>query len=338
MSSPSPAAGLYYATDADGGRLPIVDVTHPAFAVRLTDAELAARMAEHREQERRRARVPRWLQKLLFRFFVGRSYFGRRLMQASGGYLDAMSTYRFKLGPDHLDPSWALPFDRKIAASLPALCMRLRLQDMAELLADDLGARLAAAPARPLYFLNIAGGPCMDSINALLLLQRRAPELLRARSVRIEVFDQESAGPTFAARVLETLQAPGAPLRGLDVALLHTSFRWNDTTHLADELARWPHDIVAAVSSEGGLFDYGTDEEIAANLAVLRDRLPADTSVSGSLTQPKPADVPVPVGPQFAIRERDLASLREVARRVGWEVAQSRPRPFQTTCLLRRGA
>ena len=328
--------GLFYASDVDGSRLPIIDLTHPAFAVRLSAADLEQWFAAHREKERRRAGTPRWLQWLLFRLFARSSYFGRQLAKAKGGYLDAMSTYRFKLGPDQLDPSWALPFDQRIAASLPALCMRLRLQDMAELIADDLETRLAAAPARPLYFGNIAGGPCMDNLNALLLLRRRAPQLLQGRQVRIEVFDQESAGPAFAWRALEVWRQPGGPLHGVDITFAHTTYRWNDAKHLADELKRCPREVVAAVSSEGGLFDYGSDEEIAANLAAVRDVLPADTTVTGSFTPPKPADTPAPVGPRFAIRERDVNALGAVARGAGWEIARAIPRPFQTTCLLRR--
>jgi hypothetical protein len=36
---------------------------------------------------------------------------------------------------------------------------------------------------------------------------------------------------------------------------------------------------VCAVSSEGGLFEYGSDEEIAGNLTTLTELTPADTIV-----------------------------------------------------------
>ena len=42
---------------------------------------------------------------------------------------------------------------------------------------------------------------------------------------------------------------------------------------------------IVAASSEGALFEYGSDEEISANLHVLREGTPANTIIAGSLTR-----------------------------------------------------
>jgi hypothetical protein len=46
------------------------------------------------------------------------------------------------------------------------------MQQIARLLAEALLAPLADAPDAPLHLVNIAGGPALDSINALIMLAR----------------------------------------------------------------------------------------------------------------------------------------------------------------------
>ncbi len=336
MTPPPATAGLCYAIASDGARLPVIDITQPAFSICWSRSELEAREATHRAEVERRARTPRWLQHLVYWFFVRRSNFGRHMRAHRGGFLDGMTTFRFKLGPEQLDPHWSTPIDRKIVASFPSLCLRLRLQDTAELLVTHLESRLAAAPGRPLHLINIAGGPCMDSLNALILLRKRSPDVLRGRTVRIDVYDQDHDGPAFAAAALAALQQQGAPLADLGAVLTHRRYRWDDPTGLRRELARLPRNVIAVASSEGGLFDYGSDNEILANLKVLRDCLPVDAGMAGSLTQPKPFDGPEPIGPRFAIHERSVAELTSVAAQADWRVENLVPRPFQTTVLLTR--
>src|SRR5262249_50207382 len=101
---------------------------------------------------------------------------------------------------------------------LPAFAMRLRLQDMARLLVEAARSALEqTSRGRPLYFMNIAGGAAMDSLNALILLARDDSKLLDARRVEVVVLDLDTAGPHFGARALSVLKAPGAPLAGFDV-------------------------------------------------------------------------------------------------------------------------
>ena len=66
-------------------------------------------------------------------------------------FLGGVETYLFKLGPENLGSMFAHSFDRKVAASIPAVSMRLRLQDMARLMADALLPALETSDAvRPL--------------------------------------------------------------------------------------------------------------------------------------------------------------------------------------------
>ena len=77
--------------------------------------------------------------------------------------------------------AYARPIDRRIAAALPVMAVRLRLADMATLLAEALAPTLEARPRHPLRLVNIAGGPAMDSLNALIVLRRDRPGVLDGR-------------------------------------------------------------------------------------------------------------------------------------------------------------
>ena len=144
----------------------------------------------------------------MLRLALRGSVLGQALLRAEGSYLAGMSTYLLKLGPELLGRAYARPIDRQIAGSLPGRCIRQRLGDMARLLADTLLPQLAASPGRSLDFINVAGGPAMDSINALLLLQRERVGLLAGRSVKVRVLDQDVSGAHFGQRALAALRGP----------------------------------------------------------------------------------------------------------------------------------
>jgi len=321
--------GVYYALTTDGLELPIVDVTHPAFAVSPTGAEQAALVAAFLAQEMPFARLPPILRRGLLRFFLRGSVLARGVRSAQGTFLGGMHTYLLKLGPSNLGDAYAKPIDRRIAAALPALAVRWRLADMARLLADRLAPLLEARPGVPLRFVNIAGGPAMDSLNALLLLARDRPALLSARAVAIDVLDGDAGGPTFGARALAALSAPGAPLHAVDARWHHVLYDWNDPRPLRGVLAdaRAAGEI-AIGSSEGGLFEYGTDDAILANLTAAREAGPADFAMAGSVTR---ADRPVQrlrATSQPATRPRGIEVFRALVARAGWRVEQVIERPF----------
>jgi hypothetical protein len=248
-----------------------------------------------------------------------------------------MNTYLMKLGPENLDPAKFSNIDRMIASSLPAFSLRLRLQDTARLLASGLAPQLVSRSGRPLTFINIAGGPCMDSLNALILLHKENPDLLAGRDISIHVLDLEKPGPAFAGRALESLQKDSGPLSGLNASLVHVPYDWSQESGLEKYLdGLGLADRAVGVSSEGGLFNYGTDGEITGNLTVLRDTTPAQTVLVGTIT---PA-----AGPGAAFEKlsgvstiaRSLADFSLLAGKSGWKVTDSLEQPMNHVVGMRK--
>jgi hypothetical protein len=87
------------------------------------------------------------------------------------------------------------------AAAPHMALVRLRMQQIARLLAEALLAPLSDTADVPLHLVNIAGGPALDSINALIMLARARATLIH-RPIAIHVFDAQQDGPTFGARTL----------------------------------------------------------------------------------------------------------------------------------------
>jgi hypothetical protein len=243
-----------------------------------------------------------------------------------------------KLGPDNLGPR-AHRIDRVLAASFPAVAMRLRHQDMAQLLADGLAPALDLRRDRPLRFVNIGGGPAVDSLNALILLHRDRAGWLEGRRIAIHVLDLEGDGPRFGARALDALLSKGGPLHGLQVDFHSQHYDWNDPTGLHNLLASIPSEALVACSSEGALFAYGTDTAVRANLQALRAGTPADAFVVGSVSSPGglAAQVNGSGTGSVSTRLRDLANFRELVRSSGWKLDRIIDRPLGYDVRLARG-
>jgi hypothetical protein len=180
--------------------------------------------------------MPTIVTRALMRLVARRSRLLRRILASGNEYLDSITTYMVKLGADHLPPGFDSPVDRKVATAPHMALVRLRMQQIARLLADALLAPLADAPDAPLHLVNIAGGPALDSINALIMLARAHATLIQ-RPIAIHVFDAQQDGPTFGARALLALTAPHGPLHGLEIQFHHHVYDWNDTAPLARQLA-----------------------------------------------------------------------------------------------------
>jgi hypothetical protein len=339
---PPPSVGVCYARTDAGVELPVVDITHPAFALSVTASEQQRRLEQFAAEQQTYERLPRWLYELLLRWLLRRSVLARSLRAARGSVLPGLDTYLFKLGPDNL-PAHCAAIDQRIAAALPALGMRLRLQHTARLLAEAVlpalsagGERPATSARRPLHLLNIAGGPAMDSLNALIVLRREHPEALEARPIRIVVLDPDRAGPSFGQRALAALQGAGAPLAGLSVELGWHDYDWSrpETLDVALAAARAAHAVVA-LSSEGGLFEYGSDQQIVANLAAFRRGSGEGVAVVGSVTRGDPATRQVVRSGRAALVPRGLDVFRPLVERAGFRLERALEGPFSDQVLLR---
>lgn len=309
---------VYYA-EAEGRELPIVDVTNPEFALSVGPAEQQQLVEAYSRSQWRYRILPRWLRRKLFDQMAKRSILARALRTPNATYLSGLSTYLFKLGPNNLGTITTDPLDRRFAEAPPILSIRLRLQDVAQLLAEFLEPELARNPGKPLYLLNIAGGPTMDSINAIILLKRSHPEQLAGRRIVIQVLDLDTAGPAFGARALAALSVPGAPLDGLQIEFRHRHYDWTRPEELApvlDEVRA--ENAVWAASSEGGLFDYGSDADVIANLKRLADAHVVVGSVTraDALMQAMQRDSTMP------LVMRGHAAFAKLAAQAGWKVSR----------------
>jgi hypothetical protein len=324
-------APILYATHQDGFDLAVVDTTHPAFRVVISDEEIAAMAERHLVElpQQQAATAAPGIQEAL-----EQSRLWRSLRASSGGFLPGTTTYVLKLGPENLGAAETSPVDRHIAASFPALALRIRLQDMARLLADGL-ARMRGDAGRPVRMINVAGGPASDSWNALIVLKAERPEVLAGREVVIAVLDQDEAGPAFGARAVEALRSPGGPLNGMDVALRLVPYCWSDTERLGqilDDLKA--RDAACAISSEGGLFEYGSDAEVVANLRALHAGTAEDAVMAGSVTRECELMRVSQSIHRMRLQPRTLEAFRSLTASAGWTVERAVERPFSYHVLL----
>jgi len=315
------------ATAPDGSLLPLVDVTNPAFAMAPSAEELAAMQDQYVRESTQKQSVPPEVMAAL-----ARSRMGRGLLAARGTFLTGLNTYLLKLGPANL-PADCEPIDHRIAASFPAITSRIRLQDMAALLSVGLSQFLAEDVGRPLHFINIAGGPAADSWNTLLRLRQDNAEVSH-RDIVVSVLDVDDQGPAFGARAFDALQAPGAPLQGLRIQFDQQRYNWADPADLPRLLGSFDlKRSLCAVSSEGGLFEYGSDDEISANLTQLKELTLRDTIVVGSACREDELTRVHP-GIGVTLRPRTRTAFQALVERSGWRVETLIERPFHDSVRL----
>jgi hypothetical protein len=328
-----------YAVTDDGLELPVIDVTHPAFEVSLNENELNTQLQQFIQDTKRPEKIPPFLRRLMFGFMSSRSTIMRGLMGADGTYMSGMKTYMLKLGPDNLNKRYFSEIDRRIAGSPAGLFVRLRLQDIAQLLAEALIPILDSRPRAALDLLNMGGGPAIDSLNALILIRKNRPELLAGRPISIHSLDLDTAGPNFGARALASLQSENGPLHGLDVSFNHANYNWSNSDVLREHVKSLNGQNIFAASSEGALFEYGSDDDITGNLQALFDTTPADAIVAGSVTRADELGLKLngrDLGSRAALVLRGIDAFTALALRAGWKVAKSVDRPLSHDVLLKK--
>jgi hypothetical protein len=331
--------GVCYAVTDEGLELPVIDVTHPAFKIEVSEGELDREFQKHIRNMEQREKVPAFVQNFFLRFMMRQSRIMRALSGAAGTFLGGMDTYILKLGADNMGKGYASNIDRQISASLPGLSIRLRVQNVAHLLADGIRPALAAASGQSFHLLNIGGGPSIDSLNALVILQKQSPELLAGRSIFVHSLDLDETGPSFGRQALQSLQAQGAPLSRLEVGFQHISYNWSDPGTLGELLRSLVSDAVVAASSEGALFEYASDEEIAANLRVLAEGTPGTAIMVGSVTRADATGRILNRGSRAALQLRGIEAFLTLASAAGWNLAKCLDRPSgHDVCLQKAHA
>jgi len=328
-----------YAITDDGLELPVVDVTSPVFEVTLSESELNTQLQQFLQDAKGPERIPPFLRGLLFSFMRRQSVIMRGLMGADGTFMSGMNTYMMKLGPDNLNKSFFSNIDRMIAGSPAGLFMRLRLQDMVHLLAEALIPILDSRPNATFRFLSIGGGPAIDSLNALMVIQKNRPDLLAGRKIHIHGLDLDTFGPNFGARALTSLQAESSPLHGLDIDFTHINYNWSDSDTLHAYIKSLDGENIFAASSEGALFEYGSDDDISGNLQALFDVTPADTIIVGSVTRADELGLSLNghgLASRAALQFRGLEAFTALALRASWKIAKSIDRPLSHDVLMQK--
>ena len=254
-----------------------------------------------------------------------------------GVVLGNMSTYLMKLGSGNLGRGYSTGLDRKVADSMPAYMVRFRQQNIAILLADALAAALAGGGERAVRMVNVAGGPSMDSLNAVILVRRDHPELLAGRRVTVQVLDLDDKGPAFGVRAVEALCAPGGPLAGVNVSLEHVAYDWSEPSCLRMVFQEGEDRVpVVCGSSEGGLFAYCTDDLIAANLEMLHALTPAEFRMIGSVMKINETTNLLRNSTRLAIRAFEPADFDALVGRAGWSVERELYHPTIRCLCLRK--
>ncbi|MDB5439523.1 MAG: hypothetical protein JWM33_1950 [Caulobacteraceae bacterium] len=316
----------------DGLTLPVIDVTDPQFHA-ADDPETLARLdhdyvAAYRQQRG----VPRFLQRFFMRQAAKSSPILRALIFPDQSFLPGLSTYLVKLPADLLPPAYGSPIDRRLVESAPCRAVRIRMTQVARLLAEALEPVLEARPGAPLRLFNIAGGPSLDSLNALILLRGNRPDLLAGRQIEIEVLDGDSHGPAFGANALAALSGENQVLAGLDIALRWEAYDWNVPARLSEltALAR-AQGAILAVSSEGGLFEYGGNAAVIGNLRALGD---APVVVAGSVTRNDLRRRRYHANLGLQLKPRGLEGFVPLAEQAGYRLERSLPLPLSDQVAL----
>jgi hypothetical protein len=314
--------------------IPIVDITNPHFALDETSSNQTSLQQLYEAEERRQAKTPRLLRTIALRLGARQSRLLHGLVHSATDHLDGLHTYLMKLGAENLPSGFNTPIDRKVAATPHATYMRLRLQQCATLLAESLQNVLQQFPSKPLHLINIAGGPAIDSLNALIVLHRKDPALLR-RAIRLLVLDIDTIGPAFGARAAAVLVHPGNPLSGLDLHYEHQPYDWNDTRSLIERIRQSiASDAILAASAEGGLFEYANDSAIVANLKALAAQGRGATHVVGSVTSSDPLRCASIKRAQFKLVPRGVEGFRPLADQAGFEVTRVEHTPLSKQVVL----
>jgi hypothetical protein len=275
---------LSYVYTLNGVELPVLDITHPFF-ISCTDEKILKKLLPYVEKNaEKNAEKFNKMPAFIKSFLAKRSFAMAELLQTENEitFASGITTLMMKLGPRLIGKGKKRFWDRQVNKGFGALLIRMRVRDISKCQAKAIIPLLTKSPERNLCFINIAGGAASDSINALILIQNEYPSLLKNRKIEINVLDIDTFGPAFAERSITALKAPSGRFNELNISFRHIQYDWNNTEKLAGlllERTEW----LKICSSEGGLFEYCTDEVIIKNLNTLYNHSVDDIEIIGTL-------------------------------------------------------
>jgi hypothetical protein len=266
------------------------------------------------------------------------------LLRDSQSPLSGQATYLAKLGPKV--PQTSL-WDKIAAGSVQSIESARRGFCVASLESRLLAELIHTSPSHPITFLNIGGGPASDNLNALLLLREHSADLYRKLveqqiPISIQVLDPDPSGVVLGQRSLAVLQAEGGPLAGAAVKLEHHFYDWSQPQTLRPLLNQARG--AALVCAEGSLFEYGSDEEIAANWQVIADHTPPAAALIGTVFHTARdinlvAKRMLRLSPRMGWKFRGFDPIARLAQGTPWIAeAQKRDNSIYLTFALRRKA
>jgi hypothetical protein len=314
-------SGLSYVYTDCGLELPVLDITHPLFTASINEESLEALCKESAQRAKSMKEMPDAQKKMILEtsYIFGR-YFNK---DPHPTYLSGMSTYMLKLGPNLIGGGEERNIDRMITMGVVSVAARMRLRDICRQQVNALVPQLMAAPGKELCLINIAGGAAADSINTLILVLEENQSLLKNRKIEINVFDIDIDSPNFAGRCVEALKTPGCHFHGLDISFNHLKYNWADTRDIIDFLAK-KSDCILTGTSEGGLFEYASDEEIKNNLDALYDNSADDMQFTGTVIHDidtvDPTMAAMAEESRGALRLRGTAGLETILEKTKWKL------------------
>ncbi len=306
---------ILYAAFENDIKIPILDITHPLFNSSIDEQAYHLGCLKSARSIETLKKMPGFIRNI----FV-------KMSNVDNSHLSGMRTLLYKLGPD-LSRGVKLSFRDKWAVKQTSFMgLRIRLRDLCRRQSRILQPQLKLFPERNLCFFSIAGGAATDSINTLILIQESDPELLKGRKIEINILDIDTYGPNFAKRCIDVLKQPGERFHGLNITLNIIHYDWSQPEALlkmSSERSKW----IQLCSSEGGLFEYGSDSEIIENLNYFFTNSPADARVAGSLIFDRAHVNPGYLGfTEFIgvkIRYLGLEGLQRILAQTSWVLEES---------------
>jgi hypothetical protein len=275
--------GLSYTFTLNNVELPVLDITHPLFISSINEVKLKKMLLEAGKNAEKTAEKFNNMPSFLKTYLANHSFTMSELLQNKGdsAFLSGVSTLMLKLGPGLIGKGRKRFFERLASRGIGGIVLRMRVRDISKCQASALIPILRQSPGKNLCMINIAGGAASDSINTLFLILQEDPVLLKNRKIEIDVLDIDSFGPSFAGNCITALKN-GGRFNNTDVSFRYINYDWNNTealTKILTERKEW----LQLCSSEGGLFEYCSDEVIDKNLTTLFNNSNNELIISGSL-------------------------------------------------------